>query len=63
MCVEKNNIKLYSYIYMLIFHRCIPEKDTETCYYLDPSAGKETNLKQNQEEELAEIPEVPKGRE
>ena len=49
---------------ILIFHkRCIPDKDTETCYYLDPSAAKETNLKQDQEEKLAEIPEVPKGRE
>ena len=32
--------------------RCVPDKYTETCYYLDPSAVKENNLKNEQKERV-----------
>ena len=45
------------------FNRCVPDKQTESCYYLDSRAILEKNLRKDQAQILSLIPEVPKGRE
>ena len=43
------------------FFRCIPDKETETCYYLDPAPVFESKLTKEQRETLELIPDAPKG--
>ena len=45
-----------------ILNRCVPDKHTESCYYLDSAAILEKNLKRDQKQILELIPEVPQGR-
>ena len=55
------NMKLkYNIVYFFI--RCIPDKLSETCYYLDSSAARVTNPEEKPDEILSLIPDAPKGR-
>ena len=47
---------------ILYLNRCVPDKHTDSCYYLDSAAILEKNLKKEQKQILELIPEVPQGR-
>lgn len=47
---------------ILYLNRCVPDKHTDSCNYLDAAAILEKNLQKEQKQILELIPEVPQGR-